>query len=272
MSRRYLTTRQLDVLRVDLRDVDWDVLRTLARVRVATGLQLQRVHHGLGDAAKQRRIRQLARLSRRRLITRLARRIGGLEGGSMSSVYCLDIAGQRLLSASDRARAPWTPSTPFLAHALAVTELFVGLCEEQAAGSLELLDFATEPDAWRAFVDRHGERVVLKADAHVVVAAGDYEHHWFCEIDRATESPRRILGKSRLYVAYWHSGLEQVRHDVFPRVLWVAPDESRRTELVDTVAMLDAHDWHIFAVATVEDAVAVMSGHVQSAIESEPRP
>jgi hypothetical protein len=69
--RRYLTSHRLSEIHAQLRDEDWDLLRTLAVVRVATGLQLQRLHHGGDEAAKQRRIRQLARLSRWRVVVRL---------------------------------------------------------------------------------------------------------------------------------------------------------------------------------------------------------
>jgi hypothetical protein len=257
--RRYLTDHRLDELHGLLREDDWEVLGTLGIVRVATGLQLQRLHHGDGDAAKQRRIRQLARLSRWRIVTRLARRIGGIEKGSISSVYCLDVAGQRLLdSTKARSRAPWTPSTPFIAHALAVTELYVGLIEAERLGTLDLLSFSTEPKCWRPFTDRHGTAVTLKPDAHVVIGAGKFENHWFPELDRATESLPRITAKARLYVDYYASGLEQVRHDVFPQVLWVVPDAARQDQIIEALANVpDAR--HLFAVATVESAVPFMA-------------
>jgi hypothetical protein len=240
------------------------VLRTLGVVRVATGVQLQRLHHGgTDDAAKQRRIRQLARLSRWRIVTRLARRVGGIERGSISSVYCLDVAGQRLLDATrDRPRAPWTPSTPFIAHALAVTELYVQLVEAERTGSLELLDFSAEPACWRYFADQRGDGVTLKPDALAVIGLDEFQDHWMIELDRATESRPRITTKAGLYVEYHASGLEQVRHDVFPQVLWVVPSPARQEQIIDALRRLDPENWHLFAVVTADAALDAMRGDV----------
>jgi hypothetical protein len=269
--RRYLTSHRLSEIHAQLRDEDWDLLRTLAVVRVATGLQLQRLHHGGDEAAKQRRIRQLARLSRWRVVVRLSRRIGGVERGSVSSCYCLDVAGQRLLDATrGRSRAPWTPSTPFISHALAVTELYVAAVEAERFGPLELLSFSAEPACWRTFPSRRGEGVILKPDAHVVIASGEFEYHWYVEIDRATESRPRITAKARLYVEYYETGLEQTRHDVFPQILWAVPDAHRQSQIIDALAKLDAETWHLFAVTTFENIVAGLVSEVDLARPAHP--
>jgi hypothetical protein len=262
--RRYLTSRRMDELHGLLTPADWEVLRTLEVVRVATGLQLQRLHHGgIGDAAKQRRLRQLTRLSRWRTVTRLARRVGGHGAGSMSTIYCLDVAGQRLLDTDrDRPRTPWTPSTPFLFHALTVTELYVELVETERKGALQLLDFSAEPACWRNFTDRRGDGVPLKPDALVVIGLGAFQDSWFVEIDRATESRPRITAKARLYVEYHATGLEQVRHDVFPRVVWVVPNATRQEQIINALRRLDAEGWDLFAVVTVDAIIAAMTGEV----------
>lgn len=262
MTRRpYVTSQRLEDVQQRLTDHDREVLTTLRKVRVATGLQLQRIHHGVDHAAQQRRIRQLNRLARWQLVTRLNRRIGGLGSGSVSSVYCLDVAGLRLLDLTgSRARQPWTPSTPFVAHGLAVTELYVGLIEATRAGTCELVDFTAEPKCWRPFTGRHGDRVTLKPDAHAVVAAGEFEHHWFIEVDRATEARPRILTKAKTYLDYHRTGIEQDQHDVFPRVLWVAPDERRTRQLAEVLDRLATDDRSLFSVTTDPDAIASLTG------------
>lgn len=259
---RYLTAQRLTDIQRQLTDHDREVLTTLRKVRVATGVQLQRVHHtGSGGAAKQRRIRQLTRLTRWQLVTRLNRRVGGLEGGSVSTVYCLDVAGLRLLDLTgNRIRNPWTPSTPFIAHSLAVTELYVGLIEATRAGACELADFTAEPKCWRTFTGRHGDKVTLKPDAHAIVAVGEFEHHWFIEADRATEPRPRILAKARTYLDYHRTGIEQDQHDVFPRVLWVAPNERRTDQLTEVLERLTIDERSIFSVTTDAAAIDALTG------------
>ena len=257
----YLTSRRLHSIQQQLTSRDREILKTLRDVRVATGLQIQRLHHGLGDAAKQRRIRQLTRLARWQLVTRLNRRVGGIEAGSISSVYTLDVAGLRLLDVtSTRVRKPWTPSTPFVAHALAVTELYVGLVEANRAGFAELVSFDAEPRSWRSFTSRRGDNITLKPDAHAVVGVGEFEPHWFIEVDRSTETRPRILAKSRIYVDYQETGIEQDRHEVFPRVLWVTPDERRRAELDAVLLGLPLAERSIFDVTTDAEAIASLRG------------
>lgn len=258
---RYVTSRRIDDLHPRLTDADWAVLETLRRVRVATGLQLQHVHHGRGEAAKQRRLRQLSRLSRLQVLTRWERRVvGGVGGGSASTVYTLDAAGLRLLDRSGNARRPWQPSSPFVAHAVAVTQLYVDLVEAERAGGLELLRFNAEPRCWRHYASRRGVDVTLKPDADVTVAEGDFEHHWFVEVDRATESRPRLLRKAGEYLDFYRSGIEQAARGVTPRVLYVVPTERRRADVLDVFSRLDAEHWHLFAVCLPSEAVAVLGG------------
>lgn len=264
-GRRPNIGRRLDVLVGQLDDLDWQVMASLDRLRLVTGPQLQRLHHGGDEAAKQRRIRQLTRLSRLGVVTRLPRRIGGIASGSFPSIYTLDAAGIRLLHPErTRARHPWTPSNPYLAHHLAVSELYVNLATAKAVG-VELVKFTTEPGCWRTYRNRAGTEVVLRPDAHVVVAVGDSEHHWFVEVDRDTESLPRVTAKCRVYAAYWHTGIEEDTHGVSPRVLWCVPSERRRTKVIDAVARLAAEDWALFAAATDTDAVGVLAGFNQGA-------
>lgn len=254
----YLTSHRLSSLQANLTPEDARVLEDLQKVRVATGLQLQRLHHGTGDAAKQRRVRQLSRMSRMRLITRLARRVGGVTGGSVSSVYALDLAGLRLLDTSGRPRRPWTPSTPFVAHAVAVTELYVQLVEAARIGRIELLGFDAEPRCWRHYTDGRLEPATLKPDADVTLAVGDFEHHWFIEVDLGTESAPRVVAKARQYLDFYGTGDELQSRGVVPRVLWVVPDERRRLQVTDALARACDAPQDLFSVALADQAFEVL--------------
>lgn len=92
-----------------------------------------------------------------------------------------------------------------------------------------------EPGIWRRFTGLGGDRQWLKPDLFVTVISGDMEWIWFVEIDRGSESLRRIAAKADQYVAYWRTGQEQQRLGVFPKVAWIAPDEARATALQEAL-------------------------------------
>lgn len=246
---------------------DLAVLRTLETTRVATGEQLKRLHFagGTSQANTRQAQRRLRALTEHRLITLLERRVGGLPGGSTQTVYGLDVAGQRLLSAcgpagGTRIRRPWTPGQLFLAHAVAVTELLVSLTEDERAGAGELLAFNAEPACWRRFTGRGGARTWLKPDTFVRFAAGDFEYAHFVEVDRATAAATTVARKLEAYRRYWQTGREQERHGVFPKVLLLVPDERRKRALVETAGRQPAESWPLFHVAAYADAARVLTG------------
>jgi hypothetical protein len=253
MNHPYVTTRILDQLDRSLSVRDQLVLATLARVRLASSGQLERLCFiGLS----RRRARQaLARMVDRRLIARLPRTIGGTRAGSGRFVYSLDVAGRRLSNPHDRRRRPWAIGSPFLKHSLAVTELYVRLVEAERADTLTVASFTGEPGCWRTFAGIGGGRVTLKPDAALVIQLGQFEDRWFVEVDRGTESLATLARKCDTYRHYWRSGTEQARNAVFPRVLWLVPDEHRHAQLVDVIGRQPTDAWPLFVVATFDDAV-----------------
>lgn len=259
--RRHVTARRLDDITARLDELDWQVLRSVDQLRLVTGTQLQRLHHGEDEAARKRRIRQMSRLTRMGLTMRLDRRIGGPEAGSYPSIYTLDRAALRLLDPErSRTRSPWVPSTPFLAHHLAVSEVYVSLSESARRGEVELLDFSTEPSCWRSWRTPLGVETDLKPDAHLIIGVDHDEAHWFVEVDRSTESIPRVTAKCRTYAAYWKTGIEESAAGVFPRVLWVVPNERRVDQVIKAIRRLDREDWPLFAAATDDRSAAVLSG------------
>lgn len=268
MSHRVrITEAYVADLASELTPREQDIVSSLDRVRMASVKQLERLHFmAESPQANARQARQtLARLTDKRVVTRLDRRIGGVRAGSSGTVYALDVAGQRLASAAGpaggiRIRKPWTPGLAFLAHHLAVTELYVRLRESERSARVELLAFDTEPLAWRAFTGIGGARQVLKPDAFARIGLGDFEDSYFIEVDRATQSGSAIARKLTVYRRFFQTGREQERHGVFPKVLFLAPSEARKAALVAVMESHPADSWELFQVVRYDEALQVLAG------------
>lgn len=173
--------------------------------------------------------RVLRRLAQAKLVRLVERRVGGVKRGSAAGVWCLGPVGYRLMKRVRlRVTRPHESGRPeFLDHTLAIAEARVRLVEAARSGSLELARVELEPDAWREFPGPFGRPLSLRPDLFAVTAAGEYESHWFIEIDRGTESMPRITKKCARYQAHFQSGIEQAAHGVYPAVQWVVPDPLR---------------------------------------------
>jgi len=242
---------------------DWAVLQDLARVRLLTGRQIQRLHLAEGSPLTQaRRSRALVqRLSDLGLLHRLDRQVGGINGGSSGTVVGLSAAGQRLTSklgpaGGKRLRRPWEPGRAFVDHVLGVSELYTCLREAERNGSLELIEFEAEPACWRRWSDVNGAPQVIKPDAHVVLGVGEFEIHRWVEVDRSTESGTVLRRKALTYVEYWRSGLEQQAVGVFPRALWLVLDEKRKEQLITLLGALPPDTWQLFEVGLADAALS----------------
>lgn len=205
--------RELEHLRDELSGRDRAIVQTVSEARLMTGRQLQALFFPLEDHATARTAarcarRVLERLSRDRLLVRLERRIGGVRAGSASFIYAIGPVGQRLLRQPGARRRLREPSTYFVDHTLAVSELVVRVTTTARLGKLELLRLQHEPSCWRSFGGL-GVRQLLRPDLFVVLGVGDYEHRWFIEVDRGSESLPVVLRKCRTYEAYYAAGLEQ---------------------------------------------------------------
>jgi hypothetical protein len=267
MKRERVSPVHVERLAAELPARDLALIETLDQLRVATPNQLQRLHFASGTKAAGARQtwRRLRALTEARVVTVLERRIGGGPGGSSQAVFALDTAGQRLASACGpaggrRLRRPWTPGNQFLAHALAVTELYVELRERERSGRGELLAFDAEPLCWRRFTGVGGATVWLKPDAFVRWGAGDLEHLSFVEVDRATASAPTVARKLDLYRRYWQSGREQERFGAFPRVVLLTPVEARRDTLAAAVTRQPPEARPLYRVGLYEDGVRLLTG------------
>ena len=225
MRSAYITAAQAETIAATLSPRDQAILFDLARVRVLSGAQLTRLHFAeLAPESRERtRRRVLARLAKLQLVATLERSIGGARSGSAGHIYSLGIAAQRVLPllGSDaymdkppsRTRAPETPGSLFLAHALAVAELYVQLREHERADELTVWQFAAESAAW--WPDGRGG--VIKPDAYARLRRGDVEDCWWIEVDRATESLPTLKRKLAAYTDFARTG-QLGPDDVMPRV------------------------------------------------------
>lgn len=245
-------------LRRDLAERDLAVLDSLRRVRLLTTDQVRRLHFADNSLSTQaRRCRALLRrLVELQLVVRLGRTLGGVRAGSSSALHGLTGLGLAVLDASNgqyRRRTIWEAKPYFQDHLLAVSELYVQLVERARAGAIDPLDFDAEPACWRRFTGIGGEPVTLKPDAFVRVGVGDYELASFVEMDLGTESVPTIRRKCQVYLRYWQTGLEQQRHGVFPRVVWLVPDQHRVDKITGAIKRLSRHGSEgLFTVTTTE--------------------
>lgn len=261
---RRVSRRRLDILSRDLSPRERAVLDSLDRFRLLTTEQLQLLHftdHATPTSAARVCRRVLRQLARDRVVEPLERRVGGFQAGSTSFVWRVGPVGDRLLRADDpapRSRRK-EPSTRYLDHCLAIADCHCRLTLASRQGELELLRSDPEPSSWRRYQGLGGSREILKPDLFAVTATGDYEDHWFVEVDRGTESLPTLLRKCAQYETYRRTGREQVDGGVFPWVLWVMS----RTERVDVLqaAIRAARDLDasLYRLTTPDGLIAEMT-------------
>lgn len=263
LAARRISPQRLRLLELELTARDRRIIDLLHRLRVASMPQLVRLFFTKGNPASDARLARhaLKRLVDRRILHRLDRRIGGSRAGSTGHVYALDVAGQALAGSDalvGRRRRPYEPGQHYLAHSLAVTELYVRLIEAERDGQLEIIDFEAEPACWRSFFGPSGARQRLKPDCFIRVAAtgSNVETLWFCEIDRGSVSIAGLQSQFRAYRQYWSSGREQSRwDDVFPAVLWLTPNSARLRKVIDVAASQPPDSWPLFSVRLFDDVI-----------------
>ncbi|HEX2903376.1 MAG TPA: replication-relaxation family protein [Jatrophihabitans sp.] len=207
--------------------------------------------------------RVLQRLERFRLVERPVRRVGGLSAGSASSIWMLTSAGHRLRSLRDGLGAVGRvrePGERFIRHYLAVADAHLALTTAARAGQFELVRVELEPRCWRPYSGLGGSSETLKPDLYAVTANGEYEDHWFIEVDRATESLPTLIRQCQQYETYRRSGREQAERGLFPRVLWVVPDERRADKLDAALRLARNLDRQLFRITTPEHLIDIIAG------------
>lgn len=257
------TTATAERVLCGLSDRDKHIIRELARLRVATATQLQRLcFQDLGGQHRDRsRRRVLARLVALGVLSTMERRIGGVRAGSSGLIFVLDMLGQRLarlldrtaLDSPQRTRRPGTVTERFLLHSLAVSELYVQLREATAAGAVELLSFATEPACW--WTDSRGR--LIKPDALLTLATATTAFDWAVELDRATESLPTVRAKLATYVELLEQG-DTGPNGALPRVLVTVPDAARQQAVATVIRGLPPAAEALLHVVPFTDSAAYL--------------
>jgi hypothetical protein len=241
----------------------------VGRFRVVSGRQFQQLFWPEGSRETRARLARhgLGRLTRLGVLAPFGRKIGGVRSGSSGRCYALGLAGQRLLASGRperQPRHPYTPGERYLAHTLAITELYVGLVESEREGAVEVIIFDPEPGCWREYLGPWGARLTLKPDAYLKLGVGEFAYSWLIERDMATESLATIERKARRHMDYHQSGSELRARGVAPRVAWIVPDEDRAEAIQGVLDRLPTDAKRLFAVATDTEVLGVLSTGVWS--------
>jgi hypothetical protein len=182
-----------------------DLLVLLDRHRVMTTDQL-----GRATATPDRTVRyRMERLGDAGLVE-CAR--PGRERGSAPRHWWLRAAGARLVTGS--APAEGRPSGMFVAHAAAITEVWLALVEHGPAIGIEVSGWLTDRAGWQEWTRQgrwtsHPYR--LTPDAVATVRPGDAV---FIEVDLATMTQTLLKQKVLRYLAY---AADRVWEDTFPQ-------------------------------------------------------
>jgi Replication-relaxation len=263
-SSSRLSGRKLASLEARLSARDRQVLETVGRFRAMSGEQLRRLFWPEGSPQTRARVARhgLARLADLEVLAPLAQRIGGVRSGSTGRCFAVGLAGQRLLAteaSTRRVRSPYTPTERFLAHTLAVCQLYVELVES----GVEVLAYDAEPDCWRPYLAAYGARAVCKPDAYVKLGVGEYEHSWLLERDMATEALGTVERQARRHLDYYRSGVERRTRGVTPRVAWIVPDAARAEAVQTALDRLPTDAKKLFAVATAAEAITLLAAEAR---------
>lgn len=258
-------THHIEWVKERLSDRDWAILTDLDRLRVLSADQLERLHFSsLTNRSREVvRGRVLRRLATWRVIAPMGRRIGGSQRGSSRAIWALDTVGQRLIRQRQaavqpavRVRRPRQPGERFMAHALAVSELYMSLATAQSGAVLAAFD--AEPAAWWP----NGLGGWLKPDAYLRLSTSTWDDHWWAEIDRATESLPTLRRKLETYLDFYQHG-QLGPNGVMPRVLVSTITEQRREAVQDLVAALPEPASALFVATLDRDALPVLLGSLK---------
>jgi hypothetical protein len=223
-------------------------------VRLLTGAHLDRLL-GRPDTTPQTTARERRRIMTRLhdlgLVTTLERRIGGTRAGSAGHIYTLTPTGHRVTATltgqpcPSHVKKPATPGTLFLAHTLAISDIYVQLIDASRNHTVTMPHFVTEPACWQP--TGHGD--YLKPDAYCVLSTATHRDCWWLEIDQATEPLPRIRTKSRAYLDYLnHGGLGP--DNVTPRILYTTPNAPRTEAIKQVIKKVSTQDNDLLNVTT----------------------
>ena len=220
-----------------LADIDQRVLGVLCAHRVVTQAQLGRLFPAIPERTLRYRTRRLHELG-------LAGRSRPYrEQGSAPNHHwptrradCL-MRGEPTPRGGERSR----PNPMFLAHAAALTELYVTLETEADQAGLTVQEYRREGEA-RELFDSAGKERALAPDAMVIVVdAHGRKFGAFVEIDLGTMSHTRLRAKAELYAAYAASDAWRGPHLFLPALLFLTTTDIRAAKFLSALARALSH-------------------------------
>jgi Replication-relaxation len=263
-----ISSARLDSISSQLSPTGHAVLGFVARTRLCSGAQLERLFwtEGEPDSRARQARRALRRLADWRILDRQPRAIGGRRAGSRGYIYSLGPAGVRLLDreSGGRVRRLGVPGDRFVAHVLSCTELMVRVQEAARRGDLDVIEIHSEPECWRSFPSSFGARQVCKPDLFARIGAGTLEDRWFVEVDMATEASGTLTAKFKRYLAHYRSGREQHAHGIYPRVLWAVPHGRRAVQVGEVLRRQPVETQRLFTVCLLDEVMERMSAEASS--------
>jgi hypothetical protein len=129
------------------------------------------------------------------------------------------------------------PNPMFLAHAAALTGLYVALTTQAADAGLTVQEYRREGDAREAFTNAGKERALAPDAMVILVDAEGRKFGAFVEIDLGTMSHTRLRQKAELYAAYAKSDAWHGRHLFLPALLFLTTTDIRASKFLTALAL-----------------------------------
>ncbi|MBS1889330.1 MAG: replication-relaxation family protein [Actinobacteria bacterium] len=206
-----------------LSDLDMRILALLSRHRVLT-------QNHLSQIVTETPIRTLryrcARLARHRLVGRSR---PYRERGSAPHHFWPTRRGEAILTGGPPPRGGERrePNPLFLAHAAALSDLYVALATGLPAG-IELVRFEREGEARESFAGPARKARAVAPDAYIEITDADgHTLSALVELDMGTMSHRRLKAKAAGYAEYARADAWCERHPFCPALLFVTTTEKR---------------------------------------------
>lgn len=128
------------------------------------------------------------------------------------------------------------PNPMFLAHAAALTELYVAIFTTARAAGFVGFAYQRECDAPEVFGEGASERALAPDARIMLVDEKDHRLTAFVEIDRGTMSHARLRQKAELYTDYVLRGAWRTRHEYLPALLFLTITDVRGRKFLRSLA------------------------------------
>lgn len=196
--------------------------------------------------------RALKRLTDAGYLARIGRIVGGFGGGSGQYVYQLGRAGWRQLGRGGGYR----PLRTVDYHTLTITECFVILKRLERGGELTVIRYEADPTSRRTVGD-----ILLTPDAFVELGVAALKRKWvfWLEVDLDTENADIIRGKCVRYLRAYQAW----DGDVFPYIVFVVPDATRKQQLERVIAGGPDEAQEIFRLCQLDSLAELIHKHLR---------